>query len=144
MARGWLLVFSASLHSCGGGLLSLYCWARARCSHCSGRTIDSPYASPSLTILKGVDVLLQMISVLGALAILGAYAANLFGWLGAANLSYSLANLVGSSILTFIAIVDQQIGFILLEGVWALISLWGVIQVLQRIAVMLASLALLY
>jgi hypothetical protein len=76
-------------------------------------------------------VLLQVISVLGALAILGAYAANLFGWLGPANLSYSLANLIGSGILTIIAVVDQQLGFILLEGVWALVSLWGVIQVLR-------------
>jgi hypothetical protein len=75
-------------------------------------------------------VLLQVISVLGALAILGAYAANLFGWLRPANLSYSLANLIGSGILTIIAVVDQQLGFILLEGVWALVSLWGVIQVL--------------
>ncbi len=74
---------------------------------------------------------MQVISILGALAILGAYAANLFGWLGPANFSYSLANLIGSGILTIIAVVDQQLGFILLEGVWALVSLWGVIQVLR-------------
>jgi hypothetical protein len=76
-------------------------------------------------------LLLQVISVLGALAILGAYAANLLGCLGPANLSYSVANLIGSGILTYIAIVDQQLGFLLLEGVWALVSLWGVIQVLR-------------
>jgi len=77
-------------------------------------------------------MLLQVISVFGALAILGAYAANLLGWLGPANLSYSVANLIGSGILTFIAIVDQQLGFILLEGVWVLVSLWGMIRVLRR------------
>jgi len=76
-------------------------------------------------------VLLQVISVVGALAILGAYAANLLGWLRPANLSYSVANLIGSGILTFIAIVDQQLGFIVLEGVWALVSLGGMIQVLR-------------
>ena len=76
-------------------------------------------------------MLLQVISILGALAILGAYAANLLGWLTPANLSYSVANLIGSGILTFIAIVDQQLGFILLEGVWALVSLWGMVQVLR-------------
>ena len=74
---------------------------------------------------------MQVISVFGALAILGAYAANLLGWLGPANLSYSVANLIGSGILTFIAVVDEQFGFILLERVWALVSLWGVIQVLR-------------
>jgi hypothetical protein len=76
-------------------------------------------------------VLLQGISVVGALAILGAYAANLLRWLGPANLSYSVANFLGSGSLTFIAIVDQQLGFILLEGVWALISLWGIMRVLR-------------
>jgi hypothetical protein len=76
-------------------------------------------------------VLLQVISVLGALVILGAYAANLLGWLGPANLSYSVANLIGSGILTVIAVVDQQLGFILLEGVWALASLWGALHVLR-------------
>ena len=75
-------------------------------------------------------MLLQVISVFGALAILGAYAANLLGWLGPANISYSVANLIGSGILTLIAIVDQQLGFILLEGVWALVSLWGIIRAL--------------
>ncbi len=75
--------------------------------------------------------MLQMISVLGAIAILGAYAANLLGWLGPANLPYSVANLIGSGILTIVAVVDQQLVFILLEGVWALASLWGVIQVLR-------------
>ncbi len=76
-------------------------------------------------------MLLQAISVLGALGILGAYTANLLGWLRPADLSYSVANLIGSGILTFIAIVDHQLGFILLEGVWALVSLWGVVQVLR-------------
>ena len=80
--------------------------------------------------MRGVDVL-QVISVVGAMAILGAYVANLLGWLGPANLSYSVANFLGSAILTFIAVVDQQLGFILLEGVWALVSLWGMIQVLR-------------
>ncbi len=74
---------------------------------------------------------MQVISVLGALAILGAYAANPLGWLGPSNLSYSVANPMGSGILTFIAVVDQQLGFILFEGVLALVSLWGVIQVIR-------------
>ena len=76
--------------------------------------------------------MLQVISVLGALAILGAYAANLFGWVTPSNLSYSVANFLGSAVLTVIAVIDQQIGFILLEGTWALVSLWGIVSVLRR------------
>jgi hypothetical protein len=76
--------------------------------------------------------MLQVISVLGALAILGAYAANLFGWVSPSNLSYSVANFLGSAVLTVIAVIDQQVGFILLEGTWALVSLWGIVSVLRR------------
>jgi hypothetical protein len=74
---------------------------------------------------------LQVISVLGALTILGAYAANLQGWIGPSNLYYSVANFLGSGVLTAIAVIDQQFGFILLEGVWALVSLWGIIRALR-------------
>ena len=75
--------------------------------------------------------MLQVISVLGALAILGAYAANLAGWVNPSNLSYSVANFLGSAVLTVIAVIDQQIGFILLEGTWALVSRWGIFSVVR-------------
>jgi hypothetical protein len=75
---------------------------------------------------------LQVISVLGALAILGAFAANLFGWIRPSNLWYSVANFLGSAVLTVVAVVDRQSGFILLEGTWALVSLWGIFSALRR------------
>jgi hypothetical protein len=75
--------------------------------------------------------MLQVVSVLGALAILAAYAANQFGLIGPSNLSYSAMNFVGSAVLTVIAVVEVQWGFILLEGVWAILSLWGMIAVLR-------------
>ena len=75
--------------------------------------------------------MLQVISVLGALAILGAFAANLFGWIRPSNLWYSVANFLGSAVLTVVALVDRQLGFLLLEGTWALVSLWGIFGALR-------------
>jgi hypothetical protein len=76
-------------------------------------------------------LVLQVISVLGALAILVAYAANQFGWISPSQLSYQIANFVGSAILTIIAVSEVQLGFVLLEGMWALVSLWWITTVLR-------------
>jgi hypothetical protein len=74
---------------------------------------------------------IQAISIVGALAILLAYAANLFGWTDVSNLPYQLANLLGSGILTMVAVIEVQFGFILLEGTWALMSLWGIVRIFR-------------
>ena len=75
--------------------------------------------------------MLQMISVLGALAILGAYAASQFGFVDPSRLSYQVANFLGSAVLTVVAVIAWQPGFILLEGTWALVSLWGIATILR-------------
>ncbi len=75
--------------------------------------------------------MLQIVSVLGALAILLAYAANQFRLIGPMNLSYALLNFVGSFVLAVVAVIEVQWGFILLEVVWALVSLWGIITILR-------------
>ncbi|HEX6711348.1 MAG TPA: hypothetical protein VF068_13540 [Rubrobacter sp.] len=75
--------------------------------------------------------MLQVISVLGALAILAAYTANLIGLIQPSTLTYSVANFLGSAVLTVVAVVDRQLGFILLEGTWALVSFWGIVSVMR-------------
>jgi len=74
---------------------------------------------------------LQVISVLGALAILGAYAASQFGFVDPSRLSYQVANFLGSAVLSVVAVIAWQPGFILLEGTWALVSLWGIATILR-------------
>ena len=74
---------------------------------------------------------MQVLSIVGALAVLGAFAANQLGWITPSRLSYALANLGGAGLLTVVAVVDRQVGFILLQGAWTLISLWGAAAILR-------------
>jgi hypothetical protein len=72
----------------------------------------------------------QFIQVIGALIILGAFAANQLGDLPTDTRLYLLLNLVGSVILAILAVVEGQLGFILLEGVWAVVSGWSLFVIL--------------
>jgi hypothetical protein len=70
----------------------------------------------------------QLIQVAGSLLILAAFAASQAGRLPIDSQLYLALNFVGSAILAVLAWIDQQWGFLLLEGVWALVSLWGLVQ----------------
>jgi hypothetical protein len=75
---------------------------------------------------------LQVVSILGALLILAPFAAAQFGRLTPASVAYQALNLLGSGTLAAIALHDRQVGFLLLEGTWAVVSLWGLLKVLRR------------
>jgi len=72
----------------------------------------------------------QAIQIIGALIILGAFAANQLGELPTDSRLYLVANLIGSAVLCVLAVIEGQIGFVLLEGVWAIVSGWSLFVIL--------------
>lgn len=77
----------------------------------------------------------QLIQIIGAILILSGFAAAQFGWLRVDSQLYLVLNLVGSAILAWLAWDDRQWGFLLLEGVWALVSLWSLWRVRRGLPV---------
>jgi hypothetical protein len=69
--------------------------------------------------------MLQVLGIVGAVFILLPFAASQLGRLRTQTWSYQVMNFVGASLLTAVAIEDRQYGFILVEGVWALMSVVG-------------------
>ncbi|HET7304185.1 MAG TPA: hypothetical protein VFJ12_06495 [Segeticoccus sp.] len=65
---------------------------------------------------------------LGALAILVPFALLQFRRTTAHSWSYLSLNLAGSAVLTWLALVESQWGFVILQGVWALAALVGLVR----------------
>jgi hypothetical protein len=72
----------------------------------------------------------QVVQIIGALLILSGYAANQFGLLDARSVTYLVLNTAGSAILAVLGYHERQWGFFLLEGVWAIVSVWGLYRYL--------------
>ena len=70
----------------------------------------------------------QIVSVLGAVLILLPFAASQLGRMSTASVPYQLLNLIGSGLLAVVAVMERQYGFILLEVVWAVMSIVGLVR----------------
>ena len=67
----------------------------------------------------------QIASFVGALLVLFAYVGHQMTWMDSRKAGYNLLNLAGSAILAYIAFHPFQIGFVVLEVTWALISIYA-------------------
>ena len=70
----------------------------------------------------------QVIQIVGAVLILAGFILNQTNRLDATSYSYLLLNLAGAAILAVLAFQGRRWGFVLLEGVWALVALAGLIM----------------
>ena len=71
-------------------------------------------------------MLLQVMSIIGALMVLTAYGLNQGGIWRELHAGYLALNIVGSLMLGVVAVIDQRAGFILLEFAWAGFGFLGV------------------
>ncbi len=69
----------------------------------------------------------QAMSLAGAFLVLGAYLALQRHWLGSEDRLFNVLNFVGAGLLTWVAVDGGQLGLILVEGAWALLSLPGAV-----------------
>ena len=70
----------------------------------------------------------QLASLVGAALVLAGYVALQRGWMERQSRGYNALNLAGSLLLTWSAIQERNLGFIILEGSWALLSLPGTLK----------------
>jgi hypothetical protein len=78
------------------------------------------------------DAVFQIVQVVGALCVLAGFAAAQFGVLRLESVAYLALNLVGSSVLAALAALDAQLGFLLLEAVWAVVSAWSLVKLYAK------------
>lgn len=71
---------------------------------------------------------IDWIGALGVFQILLAYTLNISGRLEKENLIYILLNLFGAGLACLASILMEYIPFIILEGVWAIISLIALLK----------------
>lgn len=65
----------------------------------------------------------QIFSFAGALLILIGYAGHQLNWMDSRRPAYNILNVLGSAILAYIAFRPFQLGFVVMEVAWVLISL---------------------
>ena len=71
--------------------------------------------------------MIQVVQIVGAVLILLAFTANQRGSMSPRSRTYLWLNFAGSVILAVVALVTVNWGFLLLETVWAAVSLRGLL-----------------
>jgi len=76
--------------------------------------------------MAAMEIAMQVASGVGAALILTAFFLLQRGRWTTVGTAYLWFNLLGAATLTAVAVWDRRVGFIALEGCWALVSLWAI------------------
>jgi hypothetical protein len=70
----------------------------------------------------------QLVQLIGAVLVLSGFTLAQLGRIDTRSCGYLTVNLIGSVLLAVDAVIGRQFGFLLLEGVWALVSAVGLVR----------------
>jgi hypothetical protein len=73
-----------------------------------------------------------VVELVGAALILSGFVLAQTGRLATASMTYLVLNFFGAGILAATAAVDGDLGFLLLEGVWATVSAFSIVRSVSR------------
>ena len=82
-------------------------------------------------VLEQIRDPVQVVSLFGAILQLVAYALMQLGRLPSESYPYQLANVIGSLLMTVVATLNHEYGFILMEAVWFLTSTYGLLKLVR-------------
>lgn len=79
------------------------------------------------------ELVFNVVQITGALLVLVCFLLAQVDRVHPAGYRYLIANLLGSGAMTGTAVVAHEWGFVFLEGIWALVSVWGLVQRIRGI-----------
>ena len=78
------------------------------------------------------EMIQQSLSLLGAIFVLVAYLGHQTKKMNADCVTYNVLNVLGSGLLTYVALHPIRIGFLVAEGVWLMVSLVSLFTILRQ------------
>lgn len=77
------------------------------------------------------NLIFDVVQVVGAVLVLACFLLAQVDRVNPAGYRYLVTNLIGSAAMTVTAVIAGEWGFVFLEGIWALVSAWGLVQRLR-------------
>lgn len=71
----------------------------------------------------------QVVSFVGALLVLIGYIGHQLKWMDSRKVTYNALNAAGSGILAYIAFSPFQVGFVVMEITWVLVSIYAMARI---------------